>query len=182
MFALLDLEVTDAGQNGFISASFFKRPNWVVVELLSAQMVHISIDFTLLLLLTLVFSLRDALALAKPRMTTRRLTLEMGLESTVVLKGNGLSKNWIGNDRPQFKDISLSIVKGNRIGLIGPNGTGKSTLLKVLASLEESDAGQLEVEKNSVIVYVEQEPYWSKDPKVKLYKVSISHSILMSDN
>lgn len=145
------------------------------------EMMFVSILQTFSVLLILITSFSDAYGFGNGRLTTRvsrgsssvslrPSRLLMGLESTVVLKGNGLSKNWIGNDRPQFKDISLSIVKGNRIGLIGPNGTGKSTLLKVLASLEDSDTGQLEVEKNSMIVYVEQEPRWSKDPNVKVYK------------
>ena len=41
-------------------------------------------------------------------------------------------------------DVSLSIGAGNRVGLVGPNGIGKTTLLRILAGLEQPDAGRVE--------------------------------------
>ncbi len=56
-----------------------------------------------------------------------------------------------------FKNLTLSIFKGDRIGLIGPNGAGKSTLLKILVGLEHPDAGQVVVQKQVRVGYVPQE-------------------------
>ena len=43
-------------------------------------------------------------------------------------------------ERMLFDDVSLGINEGDRIGIIGINGTGKSTFLKILAGIEEPDA------------------------------------------
>ena len=42
-----------------------------------------------------------------------------------------------------FRDFSYTILRGERIGIIGPNGCGKSTLMKIIAGLEEPDTGQV---------------------------------------
>ena len=39
--------------------------------------------------------------------------------------------------------VSLAVSPGDRIGIVGPNGIGKSTLLRVLAGLEQPDAGRI---------------------------------------
>ena len=58
--------------------------------------------------------------------------------------------------RPLFADVTVHIEVGDRIGLIGPNGAGKSTLLKVLAGLDEADAGEILVPRGTRTVYVGQ--------------------------
>ena len=71
---------------------------------------------------------------------------------------NDLTKSYDGT-RYQFRDISLSLTSNSRVGLIGINGVGKSTLMKCLAGLESPDAGTVNFEgKRSVVLYVEQEP------------------------
>src|SRR6266571_20128 len=52
--------------------------------------------------------------------------------------------------------VSLVVAPGDRIGIIGPNGIGKSTLLRVLAGLEPPDAGR--VIRNGAVGYLPQEP------------------------
>ena len=42
-----------------------------------------------------------------------------------------------------FDEVTLGVNKGDKIGVIGVNGTGKSTFLKIIAGLEEADAGQV---------------------------------------
>ena len=48
----------------------------------------------------------------------------------------------IYGDKVIFDDVSCGIHEGDKIGIIGINGTGKSTLLKMLADVEEPDLGQ----------------------------------------
>ncbi len=59
-----------------------------------------------------------------------------------------------------FKDLNLSIEKGQKIGLIAKNGTGKSTLMRVLAGIESSEGEQAKIifRKDIRIGWLEQEP------------------------
>ena len=61
-------------------------------------------------------------------------------------------------ERLLFDDTSLSINEGDKIGLIGINGTGKSTLLKIAAGLEEPDLGTVVRGRNLYIRYLPQNP------------------------
>jgi ATP-binding cassette subfamily F protein uup len=49
----------------------------------------------------------------------------------------------IFGDKTIFDDISLGVHQGDKIGILGVNGTGKSTLLKVIAGLELPDEGEV---------------------------------------
>ena len=60
----------------------------------------------------------------------------------------------------------FSLEAGERVGLIGRNGTGKSSLLKILAELEKPDDGSLQIQNNTRIAYVAQEPDLSADASV----------------
>ncbi|WP_323125862.1 ABC-F family ATP-binding cassette domain-containing protein [Gracilibacillus oryzae] len=57
-----------------------------------------------------------------------------------------------------FDNISFSISENDRIGLIGVNGTGKSTLLKVLARFDTAEAGEIDHPNDYQIEYLDQEP------------------------
>jgi ATP-binding cassette subfamily F protein uup len=61
---------------------------------------------------------------------------------------------------------SLALEGGERVGLIGRNGAGKSSLLKVLARLEPLDDGLLQTQQNLRVVYVAQEPAFDLDASV----------------
>lgn len=61
-------------------------------------------------------------------------------------------------ERLLFDDTSFSINEGDKIGLIGINGTGKSTLLKIAAGLEEPDLGTVVRGRNLYIRYLPQNP------------------------
>ncbi|HAL95847.1 MAG TPA: ABC transporter, partial [Chitinophagaceae bacterium] len=60
--------------------------------------------------------------------------------------------------QPLFDALSFHINKGDRISLIAKNGTGKSTLLKILAGLEQPDQGKIWVHKDVEVVFFEQNP------------------------
>ena len=67
-----------------------------------------------------------------------------------------LSKSY--TERLLFDDASFSINEGEKPGLLGINGTGKSTLLKILAGLEEPDEGSVARRRNLYIRYLPQIP------------------------
>jgi len=72
-----------------------------------------------------------------------------------------LSKSY--NDKTLFKDISLGINEGDKIGLIGINGTGKSTLLKIIAGVKKEDSGNI-IKGNSIrIEYLSQNPDYEEE-------------------
>ena len=55
-----------------------------------------------------------------------------------------------------FKDLNLKIYRGERIGLIGKNGTGKSTLLKIINGLEKASIGEFKIGERVSIGYYDQ--------------------------
>jgi len=57
-----------------------------------------------------------------------------------------------------FAGASLTIEAGERVGLLGANGTGKSTLLRVLARVEPADEGVIDWQRGASILYLPQEP------------------------
>lgn len=75
-----------------------------------------------------------------------------------------ISKSY--SEKQLFSDISLGINEGDKIGIIGINGTGKTTLLKLIAGVEVPDKGRI-IRGNSVrIEYLSQSPDFNPDAKV----------------
>ena len=75
-----------------------------------------------------------------------------------------ISKNY--SEKTLLNNISLGINEGEKIGLIGVNGTGKSTLLKIIAGVEESESGNI-IKANKVrIEYLPQNPYYDEEATV----------------
>ena len=66
-----------------------------------------------------------------------------------------VSKDFGGNQI--FRNIDLEIMEGERIGLVGENGGGKSTLFKLLAGLDEPTSGNITLRRNLTIGYLPQE-------------------------
>ncbi len=66
-----------------------------------------------------------------------------------------ISKAYGGNDL--FREFSLEVASGTRLAVIGPNGTGKSTLIKILAGVAEPDSGRVQVPSGARVGYVAQE-------------------------
>ncbi len=71
---------------------------------------------------------------------------------------NGVSKNF--TSRKLFSGVDLVMQKKDRLAIIGPNGTGKSTLLKIIVGLIESDSGSVQRNKDLRIGYLPQETNW----------------------
>ncbi|MGE7779995.1 ABC-F family ATP-binding cassette domain-containing protein [Peribacillus sp. NPDC097264] len=68
-----------------------------------------------------------------------------------------------------FKDVSLSISEGEKIGIVGINGTGKSTLLNIIAGLEESDLGTKDHPNDYTISYLSQDPDFDEQLTIMEY-------------
>jgi ATP-binding cassette subfamily F protein uup len=68
--------------------------------------------------------------------------------------------------QPLFTDLSFHINEGDRIALIAKNGTGKSTLLKMLAGQEQPEEGKIWLHKEVDVVFFEQNPSLANDKTV----------------
>ena len=68
-----------------------------------------------------------------------------------------------------FDDVSYGIHEGDKIGIIGINGTGKTTLLKIIAGLEEPDEGQVIRQNGLRVTYLPQNPEFPDGATVLSY-------------
>ena len=75
----------------------------------------------------------------------------------------------IYGDKVIFEDASFGVHQGDKIGIIGINGTGKSTLLKMVAQAEEPDAGQIIRQNSLKIAYLPQNPEFPQNATVHSY-------------
>ena len=74
----------------------------------------------------------------------------------VILNVEHLRKHF-GPD-PVLVDVTFQVRDGDKIGLVGPNGCGKTTLLNILTGREETERGQIELVGSTTIGYLEQRP------------------------
>src|SRR5512146_3374783 len=70
-------------------------------------------------------------------------------------------------DRPLLDGAQLTVRSGERLGLIGRNGTGKSTLLRILAGVGSLDDGERRARDGMRIAFVEQEPELPEAPTLR---------------
>lgn len=75
----------------------------------------------------------------------------------------------IFGEKKIFDDVSFGIHAGDKIGIIGINGTGKTTLLKMVAGLEETDEGEIICQNNLRITYLPQNPKFPEGATVLSY-------------
>src|ERR1700740_1976027 len=80
----------------------------------------------------------------------------MSTENKVIYSMVGVSKFY--DKKPILKDIYLSYFYGAKIGVIGLNGSGKSSLLKVLAGVDNEFNGETVISPGFTVGYLEQEP------------------------
>ena len=73
-----------------------------------------------------------------------------------VLTARDVTKAY--GQRPLFDKATFTIRRGEKVALLGPNGTGKSTLLRILAGLEPHDSGTIDRRRDATILYLPQEP------------------------
>ena len=66
-----------------------------------------------------------------------------------------ISKSYDG--QPLIQDFEYIVLRNQRLGIIGPNGCGKSTLIKMIAGLEKPDSGSIEIGETIKMGYLAQE-------------------------
>src|SRR5690625_149449 len=74
-----------------------------------------------------------------------------------VLKLTNISFKYSSEEQPLFTNVNLHIRRGDRIALVGPNGVGKSTLLKVITGTLRATDGEIDIGTNVDISYFDQE-------------------------
>lgn len=82
----------------------------------------------------------------------------------ILLSVSGIKK--VYGEKVIFDDIAFSIDSSEKIGIIGVNGTGKSSLLKIMAGLEVPDQGEVITSNELVIEYLPQNPYFDETSTV----------------
>lgn len=84
-----------------------------------------------------------------------------------MIKAKNLQKNY--GSLAVLSNISFSLEQGQKVALVGNNGTGKTTLLRIVAGLEELDAGTLDIVQNTCIGYLPQDTSLSGNEKISTY-------------
>jgi ATP-binding cassette subfamily F protein uup len=100
-------------------------------------------------------------------------TLSSGARSGhMVVEAEGIGKTF--GDHVVLRDFSARIMRGDRIGLVGPNGIGKSTLIRILMSELPPDAGRLRFGTRLSKVYFDQRRA-QLDPEATLWEILCPH-------
>ena len=86
-----------------------------------------------------------------------------------VLNLEHISKTY--GEKVIFDDISCGIHQGDKIGIIGINGTGKTTFLRILAGFEETDEGQVVMQNGLRITYLPQHPEFPEGATILSYVI-----------
>src|SRR3546814_19166282 len=80
----------------------------------------------------------------------------MAAQYSFVMKD--LSKTYPGAQKPTLNNLSLQFYPDAKIGIVGPNGTGKSTLMKVMAGIDKEFTGEAWPGDGITVGYLAQEP------------------------
>jgi sulfate-transporting ATPase len=82
----------------------------------------------------------------------------MADDKKVIFSMQKLSKTYQGADKPVLKNIYLSFFYGAKIGILGLNGSGKSSLLKIIAGVDKNYQGDVVFQPGYTVGYLEQDP------------------------
>ena len=93
-----------------------------------------------------------------------------------ILNVEKVSKTY--GEKELFNNISLGINSGDKIGLIGVNGTGKSTLLKIITGIEPADTGLVTLAKDKTLGYLSQQQNLNSDNTIYDELLSVKQYIL----
>ena len=103
-----------------------------------------------------LMAMREERTARRARIGSVQLRAEMADRTgQVVFETEGIAKSFDG--RPVVTDLTVRVMRGDRVGLIGPNGSGKTTLLKMLLGELEPDAGEVRRGTNVQVAYYDQQ-------------------------
>lgn len=86
-----------------------------------------------------------------------------------ILNAEKISKTY--GEKVLFDKVVLGVNKGDKIGVIGVNGTGKSTFLKIIAGIEEPDAGEIVSGRGVTVSYLAQAPQFNPGDTIVSYVI-----------
>ena len=99
--------------------------------------------------------LREERAARRERLGSIRLTVDAGERSgKLVAEFENVDKSF--GDKQILDDVSLRILRGDRVGLLGPNGAGKTTLIRLIVGTLEADSGRIRRGTNLQVAYFDQ--------------------------
>jgi len=102
-----------------------------------------------------LYAMRQQYRDRKRAVGTVSMTLAEAEQSgTLVVEAEGISKAY--GERPIVSNLSLRILRGDRLGIIGPNGAGKTTLINLLTGSLEPDSGRVRLGSNLQMVTLDQ--------------------------
>ena len=114
-----------------------------------------------------LYALREKRSQQLTRLKMARLENKLGeMSSRAVVEVKSIEKSF--GDRCLIKDFSTQIMRGDRIGIIGPNGSGKTTLLRLLIGEDKPDKGKIKIGKTLDPLYLDQNRK-DLDPKKTLW-------------
>jgi len=94
----------------------------------------------------------------------------------LVIEADGLRKSF--GDRLLFDGLSFNLPPGGIVGIIGPNGAGKTTLFRIIAGLEQADAGSFRHGHTVELAYVDQNRHSLNDSKTVWEEISNGQDML----
>ena len=116
-----------------------------------------------------------------PVITTKKIKLKFETDTTsvdLVLRIKDLAKSFDGKEI--FSNLNLDIYRGDRIGVIGKNGVGKSTLLKIINDIEKQSKGDFKIGDRVKIGYYDQN-HQGLNPKRTVLEELMYHFVLSEE-
>ena len=106
----------------------------------------------------------------------------MSDDKKVIFSMQKLSKSYQGSDKQVLKNIYLSFFYGAKIGILGLNGSGKSSLLKIIAGVDKNYQGDVVFQPGYTVGYLEQEPILDDSKTViEIVKEGVAETVAILD-
>jgi ATP-binding cassette subfamily F protein uup len=127
-----------------------------------------------------LLAMRQERAARREQIGSANLNVQVAERSSqTVFEARRISKSYGAS--PVVRDLSVRVIRGDRVGLLGPNGAGKSTLLRLLIGEQEPDFGEVRRGANVQIAYYDQQRE-QLDPEKTVFDTIAGGSDLVTVN